>query len=76
MFKKFLEKAEDKLDIAKTASALLDVATHFLIVPAKKRIYVWCKDENVEKVKKIISEREVITVKKLRGCMSLVVGTY
>ncbi|RLI81341.1 hypothetical protein DRP04_06365 [Archaeoglobales archaeon] len=73
---KFLEKAEDKADVAKTSAKLLDVATHFLIVPAKKRIYVWCKDQDVEKVKKIISEREVIAVKKLRGSMSLVVGTY
>jgi len=72
----FLKRTEDKLDVAKTSQALLDVATHFLIVPSKKRIYVWCKDQDVEKVKKIISEREVIAVKKLRGCMSLVVGTY
>ena len=72
----FLNKAEDKLDVAKTSAKLLDVATHFLIVPAKKRIYVWCIDEDVEKVKKIISEREVIEVKKLRGRMILVVGTY
>jgi hypothetical protein len=75
MFKLF-GKVEDKLDVAKTASALLDIATHFLVVPTKKRIYVWCKDQDVEKVKRIISEREVIEVKKLRGCMSLVVGTY
>jgi len=67
---------EDKADVAKTSAALLDVATHFLVVPKKKRIFVWCKDKDVEKVKKIISEREVIEVKKLKGEMSLVVGTY
>ena len=73
---KFLEKAEDKADVAKTSAKLLDVATHFLIVPSKKRIYVWCKDQDVEKVKKLISEREVIEVKKLRVCMILEVVTY
>ena len=67
---------EDKADIAKMSAALLDVATHYLVVPKKKRIFVWCKDRDVEKVKRIISEREVIEVKKLRGEMSLVVGTY
>jgi len=71
----FLKKAEDKADVAKTSAKLLDVATHFLIVPAKKRIYVWCYDENVEKVKKIFGS-ELIKVKKLRGRMSLVIGTY
>ena len=74
--KKFFENLEDKTDVAKTSAKLLNVATHFLVVPAKKRIYVWCKDEDVEKVKKIISDKEVLEVKKLRGEMSLVVGTY
>ncbi len=36
----FLKKAEDKADVAKTSAKLLDVATHFLVVPSKKRIYV------------------------------------
>jgi len=72
---KFLKKAEDKADVAKTSAKLLDVATHFLVVPAKKRIYVWCYEENVEKVKKIFGG-ELIKVKKLRGRMSLIIGTY
>ena len=72
----FLGRIEDKADVAKTSAALLDVATHFLVVPKKKRIYVWCKARDVERVKKIINEREVIEVKELRGEMRLVVGTY
>jgi len=68
-------KFEDKMDVAKTSSALLSVATHFLVVPAKKRIYVWCKAKDVEKIKKIFG-RELIEVKELRGDMRIVVGTY
>lgn len=71
----FLKKAEDKVDVAKTAVALLDVATHFQIVPGKKRIYVWCRDEDVERVKEIFGG-ELKEVKELRGRMRLVVGTY
>ncbi len=71
----FLKKAEDKLDVAKTAVALLDVATHFQIVPGKKRIYVWCRAEDVERVKEIFGG-ELVEVKELRGRMRLVVGTY
>jgi|Deesub1362B_J571_1020462.scaffolds.fasta_scaffold00499_26 hypothetical protein len=71
----FLKKAEDKLDVAKTAVALLDVATHFQIVPGKKRIYVWCRAEDVERVKEIFGG-ELMEVKELRGKMRLVVGTY
>lgn len=71
----FLKKAEDKVDVAKTAVALLDVATHFQIVPAKKRIYAWCRAEDVEKVKEIFGS-ELVEVKELRGRMRLVVGTY
>ena len=71
----FLGKAEDKLDVAKTAAALLDVATHFQVVPRKKIFYVWCYDDNVEKVKKIFGN-ELVEVKKLRGKMSLVIGTF
>ncbi|RLI77977.1 hypothetical protein DRP05_08660 [Archaeoglobales archaeon] len=71
----FLGKAEDKLDVAKTSADLLDVATHFQVVPGKKRFYVWCKADNVEKVKEIFGD-EFIEVKELRGSMRLVVGTY
>ena len=71
----FLKRAESRLDVAKTAAALLDIATHFQVVPAKKRIYVWCYSENVEKVKEIFGN-ELIEVKELRGKMRLVVGTY
>ncbi|WP_309491823.1 hypothetical protein [Candidatus Hecatella orcuttiae] len=49
----FLGKAEDLMDIAKTVVQLHDVATHYQIVPAKKRIYVWCKAGNLEEVKEI-----------------------
>jgi hypothetical protein len=71
----FLGKAEDLMDIAKTVVQLHDVATHYQVVPAKKRIYVWCKAENLEKVKEIFGG-ELIEVKELRGEMRLVVGTY
>lgn len=71
----FLKRAESRLDVAKTAVALLDVATHFQIVPGKKRIYVWCKVEDIEKVKEIFGG-ELVEVKELRGRMRLVVGTY
>ena len=72
---KVFEGFADRLDVAKTASALLSVATHFLVVPSKKRIYVWCKAKDVEKIKKIFG-RELIEVKELRGDMRIVVGTY
>ena len=71
----FLKRAESRLDVAKTSATLLDIATHFQVVPAKKRIYVWCYSENVEKVKEIFGN-ELIEVKELRGRMRLVVGTY
>lgn len=70
-----VREVEDKIDIAKTAVALLNVATHFQIVPGKKRIYVWCKVEDIEKVKEIFGG-ELVEVKELRGKMRLVVGTY
>jgi|Deesub1362B_J571_1020462.scaffolds.fasta_scaffold00598_3 hypothetical protein len=71
----FLGRIEDKMDVAKTTSALLSVATHFLVVPKKKRIFVWCKAKDVEKVKKIFGN-ELIEVKELKGEMRLIVGTY
>ncbi|WP_290597043.1 MULTISPECIES: hypothetical protein [unclassified Archaeoglobus] len=71
----FLGEFEDRVDVARTSSTLLNVATHFLVVPSKKRIYVWCRSKDVEKVKKIFG-RELIEVKELKGDMRLVVGTY
>ncbi|RKY47515.1 MAG: hypothetical protein DRP88_04285 [Candidatus Neomarinimicrobiota bacterium] len=75
-FLKKFEKMEDKMDIAKTSLELLDVATHFLVAPKKKRIYVWCKEENVERVKEIIGKGEVISARFLRGGLWIVVATY
>lgn len=71
----FLGKAEDKLDIAKTSAALLSKAKMFLVVPSKKRIYIWCSKDDIEEIRRILGN-EYIETKELRGSMRLVVGTF